>query len=228
MVSAFRIATIVLLLGLPGLTACSYGHRGADPKSVRLNARPQEIVEVSGTVAPPLRAEKLRAVYLTHSSLPFCNGLNFPDGGPFPRRLYLDVPTIEAGGRLTAKIAVDRYAGLCGWRLSDINAVVRDGDRDRAEDLISQAWADLRTFERESLPRRDLTTSSCGYDFTDFSCGGVAAGDDSYIPVLTDREHLQVRFAIRLGRYPAPSGYRAPCRNADDGTPYSPCRPSRR
>jgi hypothetical protein len=223
--STLHARRALLLVVLAGLTGCSYGQRATDAKSVRLNPHPTEMIDVSGVVADPLSVRTLRAVYRTHSSLPFCNGLNFPDGGPFPRHLNLDVPTIDVGGRLTARIAADRYAGLCGWRLSDINAVVRDGDRDYRPVLISRALADLYASERRSGPLRDVTTSYCGYRMTDFSCSDGPVGDDSYWPVLTDREHRQVKFVIRLGGYPPPANYHAPCRSLDDGAPYFPCRP---
>jgi hypothetical protein len=218
-----HVGQAFLLSGLISLTCCSYGQREADSKSVRLNPNPNETIDVSGVVAAPLRVERLRVIYRTHSSLPFCNGVTFPDGGPFPRHLSIDVPTVNAGGRITAEIQADRYSGICGWSLSDIYAVVRDGGRDSAQDLVGKALPRFLAAAQRNGARGDLTTAYCGYKHTDFSCTDGPVGDDSYLPVIADPKHRHLRFEIRLGGYPPPPGYRAPCRDPEFGTPYYPC-----
>jgi hypothetical protein len=212
-----------LFLALVSLACCSYGQESKDPRSVLRNPHPTEVIEVSGLVAAPLRVDKLRAIYRTHSSLPFCNGINLPAGGPFPLHLNVDVPTVKAGEGVTAKIEADRFISLCGWRLSDIYAVVRDGDRDHTQELIARALADDPHALRPDGVRTDLTMTYCGYVGFLF-CPGSGVGTDDYWPVFTDAEHRQVRFVVRLGRYPPPSNYHAPCRDPEADTPYYPCR----
>jgi hypothetical protein len=218
-----HVGRAFLLLVLASLTCCSYGQKGRNPQSVLRNPHPTEVIEVSGVVASPLRVDRLRAIYRTHSSLPFCNGSTLPDGGPFPLHLNVDVPTVKTGEGVKAKIEADRYVSLCGWRLSDIYAVVRDGDRDRTQELIARALADEPRAQRPDGIRTDLTMNHCGYG-ADFWCPGNGIGNDDYWPVFTDADHRQVRFVIRLGRYPPPSNYRAPCRDSEGDTPYFPCR----
>lgn len=196
-----RMRSALLSLVLTGLACCSYGQDGKNPNSVRQNPQPTEVIEVSGSVEAPLRVDKLHAIYKTHSSLPFCNGLNFPDGGPFPLHIGIDVPTVEASGSVAAKIAVDRYTGVCKWRLSDIYAVVRDGDRDHTQELIARALADEPDARRPDDIRSDLTKNHCGYRGS-FSCLGNGIGNDEYWPVLTDQNHRQVSFVVSLGKYP--------------------------
>lgn len=220
----FRGRAALLSLALIGVAGCSYGQEGTNPNLVRQNAHPTELIEVSGTVAAPLRVDKLHAIYKTHSSMPFCKGLNFPDDGPFPLHIDLDVPTVVTSGKVAAKIEVDRYTGVCEWRLSDIYAVVQDGDRDHTQELIARALADEPDGRRPDGIRSDLTTTHCGYGSW-FWCPGNSIGNYDYWPVLTDRDHRQVRFVVSLGNYPPPSDYRAPCRNPERlDTPYFPCR----
>lgn len=223
--SKLRAGRAVWLSGLVGLAGC-YNRSAVDPGSVSLNPHPTELIDVSGVVAAPLRVDKLHLDYQTHSWLPFCNGLDFPDGGTFARHLEVDVPMVQAAGQLTAKVAADRYAGICGWRLSNIAAVIRDGDRASWDDEI--AANPVYGLQRPATGGPpDQVIVYCGYTTTEFYCGFVSDGDKRYLPVILDRAHRDVKFDIRLDHYPPPPGYRPLCSN-DPRVPYPPCKPSGR
>jgi hypothetical protein len=220
----------VWLLELVGLAGCSYGPPAADPKSVSLKSHPTEIIDVSGVMAAPLRVDRLRLVYRSHSPLPACNSFDgFPDGGPYPRHFDVDVPMIETAGQLTAHIAVDRDAGVCGWRLWTIAAVIQDEDRAVIQQVIASAVETAAGLPRPATDvPPDRMIAYCGYTTPNFSCGGASAGDKRYTPVLFDSVHHDVKFDLRLGQYPPPPGYRPPCRNLDGSLSNPPCPPNGR
>jgi hypothetical protein len=223
--SQLRAGRAVWLSGLVGLAGCHYGQLGVDPSLVSLNPHPTEIIDVSGVVAGPLRVYKLHLVYRTHSSLPSCNGIDLPDGGSFPRHLDVDLPMVLEAGELTAKVAVDRYEGACGWRLWTISAVIRDEDRALANEVVAsaaEAAAGLQRPETGAPP--DQMIAYCGYTTAYFSCSGASAGDKRYLPVIIDAAHRDAKFDFRLGQYPPPHGYRPPCRNPDLSVRIPPCR----
>jgi hypothetical protein len=131
---------------------------------------------------------------------------------------------LEAG-ELTAKVAVDRYEGACGWRLWTISAVIRDEDRALANEVVAsaaEAAAGLQRPETGAPP--DQMIAYCGYTTAYFSCSGASAGDKRYLPVIIDAAHRDAKFDFRLGQYPPPHGYRPPCRNPDLSVRIPPCR----
>jgi hypothetical protein len=205
-----------------GLAGCSYGQHGVDPKTIRLNRHPSEAIDISGVVARPFRVDRLRMVFATHSSLPFCNGLNFPDGGPFPLRATVFVPVAQVDARVSARVYADRLAsGLCGWRFAEVNVVVRDGDRDETQALIANSSSEISSDGDFS---RLTSTHYCGYSFSQFTCSGSGIGDRSYFPITIDPEHRRVQFEVRLAAYPPAADYRAPCRDPETDVPFYPCR----
>ena len=218
-----RIALVGMLIALAG---CSYGQKGVDPRSLSLNPRAVEAIQVRGVVPDQFRIRQIRAIYQTDSSLPMCNGLNFPDGGPFPLHSSLTVPADDQMGRITSEVLGDRYSsGLCGWRLSAISAVVEDGERDRTQVLIASMPAALER-ANQGFPQpsgREPVVHYCGYAHGDFGCGDGPIGDASYMPATLDRGAREARFVIRVGKYPAPITYRRPCRDAETDVPVWPC-----
>ena len=205
-----------------GLAGCSYGQHGVDPKTIRQNRHPSEAIDISGVVAQPLQVQRVRVVFATHSSLPFCNGLNFPDGGPFPLRATVFASTTQVGDRVSAKVYADRFSsGLCGWRFAEADAVVRDGDRDETQALIAASSSEISSDRDFS---RLTTTHYCGYNFSQFNCGGGGIGDRSYFPIAIDAEHRRVQFEFRLVAYPPAPDYHAPCRDHETDVPFYPCR----
>jgi hypothetical protein len=206
---------------LVGLAGCSHGQNGVDPKTIRLNRHPSEAIDISGVVAQPLRVDRLRVVFRTQSSLPFCNGVTLPDGGPFPLRATVSAPTIHVGDRVSAKVYADRFAaGLCGWRFAEAYAVVRDGDRDETQALIAASSSE-RSSDRDFSRR--TTTHYCGYA-GEFGCSQGPIADPSYLPIAIDPNHRRVQFVIRKSAFPPASDYRAPCRDPVTDVATYPCR----
>jgi hypothetical protein len=161
-----------------------------------LNPHPTDIIEVSGVVA---------------------------DGGSYPRHLDVDIPVIQSAGQLTARLAGDRYARACGWRLWTIAAVIRDEDRAVIHEVIASAAVTTVGLKRPAtgIPL-DLTIACCGYPIALFSCGGASVGDKRYLPVIFDAAHRDVSLEYRLGRYPPPD-YRPPCTRLDGRLSNAPC-----
>jgi len=206
---------------LVGLAGCSYGQNGVDPKAIGLNRHPSEVIDVSGVVAQPLRVDRLRVVFRTRSSLPFCNGITLPDGGPFPLRATVSAPTIQVGDRVSARVYADRFAaGLCGWRFAEAYAVVRDEDRDETQALIAANSSEVSSDRDFS---RLTTTHYCGYR-GEFGCSQGPIGDPSYLPITIDPNHRRVQFVIRISAYPPTNDYRAPCRDPVTDVVTYPCR----
>jgi hypothetical protein len=102
--------TIVSIPLLFACAACSYGYKAVDPNSLTLNPHPQQIVQVLGTIPPQYEVDRLRVTFATASLSPLCNGLNFPDGGPFPLTSNIFVPTTKKGDQIAALVQADRFA----------------------------------------------------------------------------------------------------------------------
>jgi hypothetical protein len=218
------VALAVMLVAVAG---CSVGTKAIDPRSLSVNRHPGPPIQVIGTVPGNFAVEELIATYRTNSSLPFCNGIGLPEPGPSPLRTEPRIKTVRRGNQVSAAVQPDRFStGLCGWKLWGIDAVLRDPGRDRTRVAIARVYAVFERAEYPTIWPHPVTTSTCGYRTTDFSCSDGKVGDASYLPVDLNESPRQVTFAIRDSGYPAPAGYRAPCRDEND-VPVYPCPKSR-
>ena len=203
-----QVGKLICTVGFAGLSgACSYGHDGVDATSIRRNPHPVQIVQVSGTVPREFKVDAFRVIYATDSPLPFCNGLDLPDGGPFPLKSDIVIPASRNGDLVSVRVERDRYApSLCRWKLDHVFAVVTSPENDKVETPI--------TFGYLSLP-------SCGYKHRFFGCVDSEPGQASYAPLPAKDGNRLAKFVIRDSGYRAPSDYEPP-RRAPNGVLIGP------
>jgi len=214
---------VCLLLACSVCDGCSVGAGGVDPRSLTLNPHPSQVIQVIAKLPDRYAVERLKVTYSTDSSLPTCNGLNFPDGGPFPLKSNIYVPTTREAGQIRASIQADKFVpGPCGWRLAAVYAVVEDAGRDISLPLVAigYEWYQDHHLLGEQHQTGDMSTFYCGYRSRFFGCDDGPIGDVGYLPVELMGQESQLRFSIRDSGFRPPVGYHTPCRN-DDGAPVT-------
>lgn len=221
--TAFK--TVALLLIFLACEKCNYGQRAVEPRSLRLNSHLGPGIRVIGTLPERYTVDKMRVTYRTNSSLSSCNGLNFPDGGAFPLRSNLYVPMTRSRNEALGEIQPDRYAsGPCRWQLTEVYAVLKDGDRDETQPLvgINYVWYRDHGLLGDEHQSANISTFFCGYEHKYFGCDNGKIGDMSSLPIELHAGDEKLRFAIHDSGYHPPPGYRAPCRD-DTGVQLSRC-----
>lgn len=216
---AHELATVLTVALACG--SCSYGNEGVDPRSLSSNPHPGPAVEITGSIPDRFSVDKLRVVYATASSSPFCNGLELPDRGPFPLRSTLYVPTKRVGDKVVAQVQPDKFAsGPCRWELSGVYAVLRNAVREETQPLVAIGydWGKSHGLLGDAEKVGYTSTFYCGYKHGPFMCGDGAVGDTSYYPVEIKTGVRQAQFVIHESGYRAPPGYHTPLRN-DEGVP---------
>jgi hypothetical protein len=178
--------------------ACAGCSNNVNPSHLLKNPNPGKEIVFSGVLPPDFAVSRLKVVYSTESSLPFCNAFSYTMP---PRNAIVFVATRRFENTVTAEIQPNKYlSGICHWQMAQVYALLDNdrGEQDNPLIAINYRWYKAHSLLSDSGDQpTDTSIFYCGHKTHDFRCVDGEKGDSSYFPVLMKAGTSHVNFVLR-------------------------------